>query len=132
MSQIFWLGICELHPRGLETVFDEITSDSSSRPVEDVALQLISYSHSYVNNCCAVGNNAVYVDHRRSGSDRRAVQRGSIKFPNRAPSLSTALSVGSLQVILHSICMEQRANKLNSLIIYCCTIFSCEDCDDVL
>lgn len=82
----------------------------SSRPAEDVALRLISYSRSSVNNCCAVGNNAVHVEHRRSGSDRR-----SIKFPSRTASLS-ALSVGSLQVILHSICMEQRANNLNSLI----------------
>lgn len=83
----------------------------SSRLAEDVALRLISSSHSSVNNCCAVGNNAVYVDHRRSGSDRRVVPLSKVPLGYQTePPLYPLHSVGSLQVIMHSISMEQRAN----------------------
>lgn len=64
------------------------------RPVEDVALQVISYSYSTVNNCFIVGNNAVYVDHRHSGNGKWVVQRGSQTEPHSRPCTPQKLALG--------------------------------------
>lgn len=54
LSQIFWLGICEPNsPEAWKASLMSVTVNTgwSSRPAEDVALQVVSYSFSTVNNC---------------------------------------------------------------------------------
>lgn len=85
LSQIFWLGILSHAPEAWKPSLMSVTTNTgwSSRPVEGVTLQVISFSYSTLNNSFIVGNTAVYVDHRHSGNGKRVVQWGSLRLPNR-------------------------------------------------